>query len=110
MSKTFYMLLDVDHAFYKGEFNIDCKVIKISDDLDKIIDELHNYVKRWNDDTREDIKDGGFNDDETVWMEDNPMDHGNVYEELVPYYRHEYANGDWHAMYVRIDECDLEDN
>ena len=43
-------------------------------------------------------------------MEDNPMDHGNVYDELVTYYRHDYANGDCHAMYVRIDECDLEDN
>ena len=105
-----YVVLDLDFYSSKGDMDTDCSCIYISKSKESAIRHMNDYVKTWNDDTRDDmaICPEDF-EGETIEMVDNPADTGDVFEDYVLYYSHRYLNGDWHNMFVKIEEHEMED-
>ena len=107
-----YNVIDLEIWYSESQLHNRCEIVYSGMDEDAAIDKLNDYVKVWNDDTREYMKKYPESfEGNKVQMIDNPMDKGDVYEDTVLYYRREYKNGDWYEGYIRLVECYIsEDN
>lgn len=104
-----YIVMDLDFYSFRNNIDTDCTCVYISTDKEAAIKHLNLYVKVWNDSVREDMEESPEDfEGETVELIDNPMDTDDVFEDFVMYYSHEDpVDGDWHKMYIKIEERDM---
>lgn len=105
-----YMVLDLDFYSSKGDIDTDCSCVYVGKSKESAIKHLNDYVKTWNDGVRDDMTECPDDfDGETIELIDDPMATDNAFEDFVLYYSHTCPNGDWHNMFVKIEEREMED-
>lgn len=105
-----YVVSDLDFYSFRGDIDTDCSCVYISKSKESAIKHLNDYVKTWNDSVRDDMTECPEFEGETVKFIDDPMATGDVFEDFVMYYSHTCPDdGDWHKMFIRIEELEMED-
>ncbi len=105
-----YVVLDLDFYSFRDNVDTDCSCVYISKSKESAIKHLNDYVKTWNDSVRDDMRECPEDfEGETVDFIDDPMATDNVFEDFVLYYSHTCSDSDWHSMFVKIEEREMED-